>query len=46
MTELVQERARAAAADDAAQMVIASLSSHFGDRLSTGRALREQHATP
>ena len=44
MTELVQERARAAAADDAAQMVIASLSSHFGDRLSTGRALREQHA--
>ena len=44
MVELVQERVVEAGADGAAQLVIASLSSHFGDRLSTGRAIREQHA--
>ncbi|HEY9211440.1 MAG TPA: FAD-linked oxidase C-terminal domain-containing protein [Ancylobacter sp.] len=44
MVELVQERARAVGANEAAQAVIASLSSHFGDRISTGRAIREQHA--
>lgn len=44
MVELVQERARAVGANEAAQAVISSLSSHFGDRISTGRAIREQHA--
>jgi len=44
MAELVQERVRAADVSEAAQAVISSLSSHFGDRLSTGLALREQHA--
>ncbi|MCS0497522.1 FAD-binding protein [Ancylobacter sp. MQZ15Z-1] len=44
MVDLVEERVSGTADGAAAQAVIASLSSHFGDRLSTGRAIREQHA--
>lgn len=44
MAELVEERARDAGAEEAVRQVIASLSSHFGNRLATGRAIREQHA--
>lgn len=44
MAELVEERARDASAEEAVRQVIASLSSHFGNRLATGRAIREQHA--
>ncbi|PZQ84410.1 MAG: FAD-binding oxidoreductase [Ancylobacter novellus] len=44
MAELVEERARDASTEEAVRQVIASLSNHFGDRLATGRAIREQHA--
>lgn len=44
MAELVEERARDASTEEAVRQVIASLSNHFGNRLATGRAIREQHA--
>jgi D-lactate dehydrogenase (cytochrome) len=44
MAELVEERTGETAPQSAVEAVIASLSSHFGDRLATGRAIREQHA--
>jgi len=44
MAELVEERAREAGAGEAVRQVIASLANHFGERLLTGRAIREQHA--
>ncbi len=44
MAELVEERTAERSPQSAVEAVIASLSSHFGDRLATGRAIREQHA--
>ncbi len=44
MAELVEERARDASTEEAVRQVIVSLSNHFGNRLATGRAIREQHA--
>ena len=44
MAQLVEERARDASTEEAVRQVIASLSNHFGNRLATGRAIREQHA--
>ncbi|MCJ8144677.1 FAD-binding protein [Ancylobacter sp. A5.8] len=43
MAELVAERPRAEGEVEAVERVIASLAKHFGDRLVTGRAVREQH---
>ncbi|MDF2996099.1 MAG: linked oxidase domain protein [Xanthobacteraceae bacterium] len=44
MAELVEERTAERSPQGAVEAVIASLSSDFGDRLATGRAIREQHA--
>ncbi|MBS9479125.1 FAD-binding oxidoreductase [Ancylobacter radicis] len=44
MAQMLDERTREPAADEAVRAVIAGLASHFGDRLATGRAIREQHA--
>ncbi len=45
MAEMVDDdRAMLAATDGATAAVVAELAPHFGDRLATGRAIREQHA--
>ncbi|MFT0861892.1 FAD-binding oxidoreductase [Ancylobacter sp. G4_0304] len=44
MAEQVAERIRTGGEVEAVAQVIASLAKHFGDRLVTGRAVREQHA--
>jgi D-lactate dehydrogenase (cytochrome) len=44
METSVEERPVAPAGGARVQEVIAALSAHFGERLATGRAIREQHA--
>lgn len=44
MAEQVAERIRTGGEVEAVAQVIGSLAKHFGDRLVTGRAVREQHA--
>ena len=44
METSVEERPVAPAGGAGVQEVIAALSAHFGERLATGRAIREQHA--
>lgn len=44
METSVEERPVAPAGGAGVQQVIAALSAHFGERLATGRAIREQHA--
>ena len=44
MAELMDGMTQERAAETAVAATVASLSKHFGDRLATGRTIREQHA--